>query len=249
MSVEASFQGSVAPPRAGGKRLRPAWLPTLAALFFAALTFWLGQWQLGRAEEKRALQAAFDAAAERPVAELAALTMPPPRYTRARVSGVLDGDHQIYLDNRVHQGRPGYHVIVPLAHADGVVLVNRGWLPRGGDRAAPPPVARESGVVTLQGLLVPARSRYLELSARSVEGSVWQNLDLDRFRAGYHAELPDLMLLQTSDSADGLARDWPRPDAGVERHLGYAGQWFSLTAAIAALYGYYGLWRRRRASR
>ena len=236
-------------PRASGKRVRPAWLPTLAALFFAALTFWLGQWQLGRAEEKRALQAAYDAAAELPVAELATLPMPPARYTRARVSGHLDDDHRIYLDNRVHQGRAGYHVITPLLHTDGVVLVNRGWLPRGSDRAAPPPVAREPGVVTLQGLLVPARSRYLELSARSVEGRVWQNLDLDRFRAGYRAELPDLMLLQTSDSTDGLVRDWPRPDAGVERHLGYAGQWFSLTAAIAALYVYYGIWRRCRAAR
>jgi surfeit locus 1 family protein len=33
---------------------------------------------------------------------------------------------------------------------------------------------------------------------------------------------------------------WPRPDAGVERHRGYAFQWYSLAALIAGLTVYFG---------
>ena len=240
---------SVAPPPSGRVRRRPAWLPVVAALFFAGLTFWLGQWQLGRAEEKRAKQAAFDVAATLPVVELAALPVSAAPFSRVRVSGQFAAAYQIYLDNRLLQGRAGYHVIVPLAYPGGVVLVNRGWLAAASDRAVRPDAPLTSAPVTLEGLLVPAQSRYLELSERGVAGPVWQNLSLARFRQWYHGELPDWMLLQTSPAADGLVRDWPRPDAGVERHLGYAVQWFALTAAIFVLYAYYGLWRRFHAPR
>ena len=34
------------------------------------------------------------------------------------------------------------------------------------------------------------------------------------------------------------------PGLGVDRHIGYAVQWFSLTGLILVLYGYFGLWRR-----
>ncbi len=239
---------SVAAPNSAGRR-RPAWLPALAAVCFAVLTFWLGQWQLGRAEEKRARQAAFDAAALLPAVPLAEVPESFAPYTRVRVEGMFDDAHQVYIDNRVHQGRAGYHVVAPLVHAGGAVLVNRGWLPALPDRAdfphAPPPAGR----VALEGMLVPARSRYVELSAASVDGPVWQNLDLERYRAGYRADLPDRLLLQTTPAADGLIRDWPLPGLGADRHISYAIQWFSLTGLIGVLYVYFGIWRRFHAAR
>ncbi len=225
-------------------RWRPAWLPLLAALFFIGLTIWLGLWQLGRADEKRARQAAFDAAAAMPVA--VASTLPTTLYRRVRLSGRFDTGYQIYLDNRMHQGRPGYHLIVPLIYPGGVVLVNRGWLPAAGDHSLTPIAPPASAEVTLEGVLAPAQGRYLELAGRNDSGPVWQNLDLARYRAWYQkrGELPDRMLLQTSPADDGLLREWPRPDTGVARHLGYAVQWFAMSAAIVALYAYYGVWKR-----
>jgi cytochrome oxidase assembly protein ShyY1 len=35
---------------------------------------------------------------------------------------------------------------------------------------------------------------------------------------------------QLSDTRDGLIRDWPRPSTGIDRHLGYAFQWYALAA-------------------
>ncbi|TMI45909.1 MAG: SURF1 family protein, partial [Betaproteobacteria bacterium] len=40
---------------------------------------------------------------------------------------------------------------------------------------------------------------------------------------------------QRSDSGDGLLREWPRPDAGIERHESYALQWYSLAALAVIL--------------
>jgi len=225
------------------------WLPTLAALFFAGLTCCLGLWQLGRAEEKRARQAAYDAAAAMPAIEITTLSASPTPYRRVRVSGYFDNAHQIFLDNRMLQGRPGYQVIAPLLYPGGVVLVNRGWLPAGSDRAAHPVAPPAPARVELEGFLVPAQGRYLELSGQEVEGPVWQNLNLTRYRIWYRNDLPDRLLLQTSPAGDGLVRDWPRPDTGVERHLGYAVQWFAMAATIIALYAYYGLWKRFHAPR
>jgi surfeit locus 1 family protein len=222
-------------------------LPGLAALLCGLLTTALGFWQLDRATQKQARQATCDAAMALPAQDLSALPDSTPM-RRVRVSGRFAGAFQIYLDNRMYQGRAGYHLVVPLVYPGGVVLVDRGWLPAVNDRAILPAAVPPAGPVTLEGLLVPAQSRYLELSGRSSPGPVWENLDLARLRAWYRSDLSNRLLLQTSDGGDGLVRDWPRPDAGTARHLGYAAQWFALTALTIALYGYYGIWRPSHAS-
>ena len=40
---------------------------------------------------------------------------------------------------------------------------------------------------------------------------------------------------QHSALDDGLIRDWPRPDLGVEMHESYALQWYSLAALSVVL--------------
>lgn len=226
---------------------RPAWLPMAAALFFGVLTLALGNWQLHRADYKRALQARFDQAAVVPAEAIGAGTLSAEGdalFRRVRLTGQYDAAHQIYLDNRVLDGRPGYHVITPLRYGTGqTVLVNRGWLPAE-DRRAGPYSAIPSGTVRIEGIVTRARQHYLELSAHTVDGAVWQNLDLERYRSFAGAALADVLILQVDAPADGLIRSWPRPDTGVDKHIGYAVQWFALSATIVALYGYFWIKKR-----
>lgn len=230
------------------RRRRPPWLPTLAAVFFALLTAWLGFWQLGRASEKRELQARYDAQDARPAMTLhvAPADWSQLLYRHVRLTGQFDAGHQIYIDNRIYRGQAGYFVLTPLLIDGHSVLVNRGWLPARADRSIVPSAEPPAGELTLEGRVISARSRYLELSQHDTQGSVWENLDIDRLRAQYRADLPDVVLLQTSPADDGLVRDWPRPGLGIAHHLGYAAQWFSLTTAIVMLYLYFGIWRRYR---
>lgn len=226
-----------------------AWLPALAGVlvFLAALA--LAQWQLGRADQKRALQARWDEGGRLPAEMLGKLPEVSDHwlYRRVRLEGEFADGYQVYLDNRLHQGRAGYHVVVPLrlSSSGEALLVNRGWLPADQDRRNTPYVAVPKGELSLEGILVRAQTRYLELGPDTVHGSVWQNLDLQRYRNFYPQPLPDWLLLQTSELDDGLLRAWPRLDAGVDKHVSYAGQWFALAATSLALTLVYQ-WRRYR---
>jgi surfeit locus 1 family protein len=53
-----------------------------------------------------------------------------------------------------------------------------------------------------------------------------------------------LSVQQTDTLRDGLQRDWQRPAAGVDKHYGYAFQWFGLSALIALLYVWFQLVKR-----
>ena len=43
------------------------------------------------------------------------------------------------------------------------------------------------------------------------------------------------MIEQHGAIDDGLIREWPRPDAGIEKHQSYALQWYSLAALAVVL--------------
>jgi surfeit locus 1 family protein len=224
---------------------RPVWLPTLAAVAFAIATAMLGQWQWHKAELKAALGDRHESAGRLPAlswSEAAALGESA-LYRRVRLDGRFAADYQILLDNRVQHGQAGYHVMAPMHLAQGgAVLVNRGWLPAG-DRSRLPEAAVPAGGQRLEGILVHASSRYLELAPGSGTGRLWQNLDLDRYRAWF-GDLPDWQVLQTAPAGDGLVRDWPVPDTGVAKHRSYAVQWFSMSALIVGLWLYFVVFKR-----
>jgi surfeit locus 1 family protein len=48
-----------------------------------------------------------------------------------------------------------------------------------------------------------------------------------------------------STADDGLLRQWPRPAVDVQKHYGYAFQWFALGALMAGLYVWFQLVRPR----
>ncbi len=78
--------------------------------------------------------------------------------------------------------------------------------------------------------------RIFELDAKTEEGSVWQNLVLERYATWSGLKLQPVVLQQTSDAADGLTRAWARPDTGADMHRGYAFQWYALAATVLILY-------------
>ena len=64
---------------------------------------------------------------------------------------------------------------------------------------------------------------------------VRQNLDIAAYAAETGLRLQPRVIEQHSDLPDGLAREWPRHDAGIEKHQGYALQWYSLAALAVVL--------------
>jgi surfeit locus 1 family protein len=220
---------------------RPGLWPTLAGLFFFGLTLWLGNWQLSRAEYKQSLQARYDRMQQDGVVRIGAATVAKEDllYRTVEVRGAFVPGQDIFVDNRVYKTRAGYHVFSPF-QIEGTaqhVLVNRGWVEVvNGSREALPEVKRVDGVLILRGIAVDTQSRYLELKGAEPQGKLWQNLDYGRYQQHFGKSLQNVLIEQTSDTGDGLVRDWPRPDTGVGTHISYAIQWFGLAAAIVVLW-------------
>ena len=227
---------------------RRFWLLTLAAVLVAGSTFSLGQWQLRRAAQKEAVQAAIDAK-NRLVpldgkALLAAKNAALEIYRPAVLKGIWQSAHTVYLDNRPMGGRVGFWVVTPLAieGTGQVILVQRGWAPRNfNDRAQLPQVFTPVGLVTVEGRIAPPPSKLYEFTG-SDTGRIRQNIDLGLFNKETSlALLKDVSLLQAGAASEGLRRDWPAPNLGVDKHYGYAFQWFGLCILVIFLYGWFQL--------
>lgn len=233
-------------------------LVTLAALAAALVTARLGWWQLSRAAEKLALNAAIEQQAGRPALQRADEL--PADETAARalhhrnvaLRGRWSPAHTVHLDNRQMNGKPGFFVVTPFVLADGrAVLVQRGWQPRDFlERTRVAAVPTPDGEVTVAGRLAPPPPRLFEFDGES-SGRIRQNLDVTAFAAETGLKLLPLSVLQQEpvQPPDGLLREWPSPLVGVDRHHGYAFQWFGLSALIVILYVWFQLIQPRRQRR
>ncbi len=231
------------------------WLVSLAALAGFAVTLSLGFWQLSRAAQKEALQAAIKAQNGLPALNMSAFgpgrDLAPLVHRNAVLRGTWLAAQTVFLDNRQMDGKPGFFVMTPLRleSSGGVLLVQRGWVQRNfTDRAQLPQVPTPQGVVEVAGRIAPPPSKLYEFNAAAA-GPIRQNLDLAGFRVETGLPLLDVSLLQTGKTggeADGLQRDWPEANLGVAKHYGYAFQWWGLAALIATLYVWFQIVRRIR---
>lgn len=195
---------------------------------------------MDRAAYKRELQARMDAGERLPIWEVGEAPVDKSQvlYRRVSVQGKFDPRYQILLDNRIHDGVAGYHVLTPLMIEGGrrAVLVNRGWIPVGKSRRTLPPITTPPTQVKIIGLAMDPDTRYFELNPTAPQNRVWQNLNFKSYAAWSRLNLHPFVLQQSNDSGDGLLRAWPRPDTGVDTHLSYAMQWYGLCATLVTLW-------------
>ncbi len=243
------MSADLSPPVAVPSRAR-AVIVLLATVASVALAGRLGVWQLDRAAQKLALQASLDERRQQPALDNASLARSPlvaeaQHHRRAGLRGRWLAERTVFLDNRQMDGKVGFFVVTPLAlePGSGVVLVQRGWTPRNFTvRSALPPVTTPPGPVAVEGVVAPAPSRLFEF-ADAASGPIRQNLDIASFARETGLDLLPLAVVQqdaAGSAADGLARRWPAPVTDVQKHYGYALQWFAIAAGIAFLY----VWHR-----
>lgn len=218
------------------------WLVTLAALVTMAVTASLGLWQLGRADQKIALQTRMDERAQLPAwRETDLLRASDPSeavYRPVRLRGTWEPQASVFLDNRQMKGRPGFFMVTPLRlqGSDQAVLVQRGWVARDfNDRRRLPTIDTPPGPVEIAGRLAPPPGQLLQLGGAG-EGLIRQNIELSSFAQETGLTLLNVSVLQTSGGQDGLQREWPTVTLGVDKHHGYAFQWFGLCTLAGILY-------------
>jgi surfeit locus 1 family protein len=229
--------------RVGGFELRTRLWPTLATLVLFPILVGLGLWQLDRAAQKRAAQEAVDRGAEQAPLQITGLLSDIQGLERRRVTldGHYDPERTWLLDNRTHQGRPGYHVFTPfrIAGSEVWVLVNRGWVPMGLDRRVLPDIDTPAQRLTLAGTLKPPPEAFLvgpvePPLGRGVE--VVQLIDPARFAQATGRTVQPFVVRLDADQPHGYVREWLEPGFGASRHRAYAVQWFGLAVALLLLF-------------
>ena len=227
------------------------WIPFMAALLVMVVGILLGNWQTRRAAEKIAIE---NAIVERSVQ--AALNLNKPfsqndiEYRRISAEGSFVANWPIYLDNRPYQGKAGFTLLMPLrlSNSDSVVLVARGWFPRdAAERTKLPVIPVPEAPVQIEGTARNTAGRVLQLGQATTlqPGAIVQNLEPAEFARVSKLPLQNFIIEQTSDTGDGLVRDWPRPSGGVDKHRGYAFQWYALAATALVFFLVTGFRRAR----
>lgn len=220
------------------KRAFSFWPIVAFLLVFPALIS-LGVWQLQRGQQKAAVYAAFEQGTASvdisgmSLEQLAGL----PDYQRVRVSGRYLSGQQFLLDNMPEQGRPGYHVLTPLASsgASWLLVVDRGWLPKDFEGAGLADLSVAGGLREVSGRLAPFPQPGLKLAGGEIPPG-WPKLiqfpQADDVASILNAPVAGRMLLLETKAEDGFLRDWQPPGLPPARHYAYAFQWFMLAATL-----------------
>lgn len=227
------------------------WLLPLT-LVGVALTASLCAWQLDRAGQKRALEAAISQRAQAPALDAAGLAAAGEQglHRRVRLQGQWLTQHSVWLENRPMDGRVGFFLVTPLrlGGRPEVVLVQRGWVPRDvADRSRLPALPAEADETVIEGRMAASPSRLYQLGEAGT-GRIRQNLDPAAFARETGLPLLPLTVLQTAHegATPGLLRDWPAPAVDIHKHYGYAAQWAALSVLQLGLYVWFQVLRPRR---
>lgn len=221
--------------------------PGMFMLVFVLATLFivLGFWQIQRAEEKNLMQEKLqERMRAEPFEYTAALgeNWQLWQYRRVILRGRFIAEKQVLIDNRVHNGKAGYHVITPFIDADTgrFILLNRGWITTGVNRNVLPDIVTPKDEVLVAGRISVVRSRppMLARDARPDEYNekVWSYLDVDYFKQKTGLRVEPYIVLVDSDLNDQLARDWPVINTKTGMHIGYAIQWFVFAIFVVVLF-------------
>jgi cytochrome oxidase assembly protein ShyY1 len=157
-------------------------------------------------------------------------------------------DWPIYLENRPYNGVAGFYLLMPLkiAGTDQYVVIARGWLPRDPtNRAKIPDINTPAGTVHVEGRATQEMGHVMQLGQAAAlhQGVILQNVEIGQIADATKLPLQPVFIEQTNELPDKLIRDWPRPSSGIEKHYGYAVQWYGLAITAFIFFVVTGLRR------
>ncbi|MXG88752.1 SURF1 family cytochrome oxidase biogenesis protein [Nocardioides flavescens] len=238
--------------RSFGFLLSRRWALFAVAVALAAYAaWWLGEWQFGRLDDRKADNAVIrtnESLAPAPVDDVLAVGEQPSHEDEWRLvtaTGTYDESSSVVVRYRTRDGAQGVDVVVPLVTADGTaLLVDRGFLATdssGVDRADLP--SPPSGEVEVTGWVradgTGDSTRVDGLSTRAISSrEIGPAIDRDVF-GGF-------VDLQAEDGAPAAGLDPVElPELNNGPHFFYGLQWwfFGVLAVFGFFYLLYDEWR------
>jgi surfeit locus 1 family protein len=231
-----------------------ALLGTLALLAFSALVA-LGNWQVHRRAWKLDLIERVDARIHAPPVALPALGTWPAiqagadEYRRVQATGTFLYDQEALTQATTSLGA-GFWVMTPLRMRDGVLLVNRGFVPADRRDRASRAAAEQPGEATVTGLIRMSEPKGGFLRTNDPAADRWHSRDVEEIAAsrGLQGVAPFFVDADASPNAGGLPVGGLTVVSFPNSHLVYAVTWYVLALMVAAAAAYVAReeWRARR---
>jgi len=142
-----------------------------------------------------------------------------------------------YIDNKIVEGRAGFHVLVPYKTDSSVVMLNLGWLAATGLRSELPKF-KLPAFDKVQGILyIPLNNRLVsETNTQYGEfPALLQQVDLAEISKHLNIDVLPAVLRLLPEQSD-FSREWKPVVMSPDKHLGYAVQWFGLAVAGLTVY-------------
>jgi surfeit locus 1 family protein len=217
----------------GRRQFRPAWWAVVFTAIAVALFIALGMWQLQRAHLKEGIESRFEQRLSEPYRELLSVDeLQDVEYRKLRLQGRYDNSRNLLVDNQLHRGRAGYHVLTPLRliDSDRIVLVNRGWVGWGESRDRLAPILAPLTVGAVSGIAHFPSEPALRMGGLTLSDN-WPQLipyvDIEALQPAFDDNLLPFVLWLAPEVQGAYVRDWKPVWMRPEKSRAYAVQWFA----------------------
>ncbi|MAT41786.1 MAG: hypothetical protein CL609_05550 [Anaerolineaceae bacterium] len=222
-------------------------LTTILVLIGVGVMVRLGIWQLDRLKWRQSFNEHYLAQINAPAVDLNIdvqdSNLVDMEYREILVNGVYDFKNEVYLQNQVYDGLPGYHVLTPLIinNGESAVIVNRGWIPLDFSESEikefqPQGNVSISGVIRL-GLVDTTFKN--GLGTLEDDGTIryWKYINLEKLSEQIPYKIESIYIEKTANENER----YPVPafkeiEITQGPHLGYAIQWFFFAALLGGGY-------------
>jgi surfeit locus 1 family protein len=198
----------------------------------------LGFWQLDRADEKQAIvQQVVLAQSSNPEQTSSAVGLIEKEHHPVLLAGHYLDDRQFIYDNQIVNGNAGYYVMTPFMLADQqAILINRGFVPWQGRRDKIVDIALDGQHRVIEvSLIKPVKRIELDVDT-SVERKKFplliQSIDINQLESLSKLSFVPIIGRLSKASTDGFFRQWQPFYGSVDKHLGYALQWFLMALVL-----------------
>ncbi|MDC1289880.1 SURF1 family protein [Candidatus Thioglobus sp.] len=215
-------------------------LPSILITATFAFLVSLGFWQLDRADEKRGIEASIKQANTGSVELIRKEEgLQSKEYYEVRLQGKYLSDKQFIYDNQIVDQVSGYYVLTPYAleGQSKAILINRGFIPWNGrrDKLADIVIGQETREIQVQ-ISKPIKRMELKPSEVGIQFPVLiQSIDLQDMADRAKVDFSSVIGLLDASASNGFIRKWEPYTGSIEKHIGYAVQWFLMALVLAII--------------
>ena len=215
-------------------------LPSILITATFAFLVSLGFWQLDRADDKRSIEASIKQANTGSVELIKKEEgLQSKEYYEVRLQGKYLSDKQFIYDNQIVDQVSGYYVLTPYAleGQSKAILINRGFIPWNGrrDKLADIVIGQETREIKVQ-ISKPIKRMELKPSEVGIQFPVLiQSIDLQDMADIAKVDFSSVIGLLDASASNGFIRKWEPYTGSIEKHIGYAVQWFLMALVLAII--------------